>query len=120
MHSHRFQFVLTAAAVVSLILLTDPFMVLMPDMAQMIVLALATALICAWAGLVIQEKDGDEREVAHRAYAGRAAYLSGICVLTLALVYQGITHTVDYWVPIAIVTMLTAKLIARYQMDSCC
>lgn len=118
MHTNRFQFVLTLSAVLSLLLLTDPLMVLMPDMAQMVVLALATALLCGWAGLVIQEKNGDEREVAHRAYAGRAAYLSGVAMLTVALVYQGMTHTLDFWIPLTLVTMLTAKLIARYRAES--
>lgn len=120
MHTHRTQLVLTTSAVISLLLLTDPFMVLMPDMLQMIVLALAAALICAWSGLVIQEKNGDEREIAHRAYAARAAYLSGVCVLTLGLIYQGITHTLDIWIPLTLGTMLTAKLFARYWVERCC
>ncbi len=120
MHTYRTQVILTVSAVTSLALLTDPFMVLMPDMAQMVVLALATALICAWAGLVIQEKQGDEREIAHRAYAARAAYLSGICILTLALIYQGITHTLDFWIPLTLGTMLAAKLISRYWVERCC
>lgn len=120
MHTNRTQFILTGAAVIALMLLTDPFMVLMPDMLQMIVLALAAGLICAWSGLVIQEKNGDEREIAHRAYAARAAYLSGVCTLTLALVYQGVTHTLDIWVPLTLGIMLTAKLVARYWVERCC
>jgi ABC-type branched-subunit amino acid transport system permease subunit len=89
METSRTHVALTIAAVLALLLLTDPFMVLMPDMAQMIVLALATALICGWVGLVMLEKDGDEREATHRMYAARAAYLSGVSILTVALVYQG-------------------------------
>jgi ABC-type branched-subunit amino acid transport system permease subunit len=118
METSRTHVVLTIAAVVALTLLTDPFMVLMPDMAQMIVLALATALICGWVGLIMLEKQGDEREVSHRMYAGRAAYLSGVSLLTIALVYQGLTHTVDFWIPVTLGVMLIAKLSARYLIDN--
>jgi ABC-type branched-subunit amino acid transport system permease subunit len=120
METSRTHIILTVAAVFALILLTDPFMVLMPDMAQMLVLAIATALICGWVGLIMLEKDGDEREASHRMYAARAAYLSGVSVLTVALVYQGLTHAVDFWVPVTLGTMLIAKLYARYRIDNCC
>ena len=93
-------------------------MIFMPSHVQMIVLAIAAAAICGWAGLVLQEKNGDEREVSHRMHAGRAAYLSGVLVLTIALIYQGLTHNIDMWVPISLATMIVSKGIARYVLEA--
>jgi len=77
----------------------------------------AAALLAVFAGAVIAEKGGDEREVQHRMHAGRAAFLSGIALLTLALLYQGFTHAIDPWVPLTLFVMVLAKLSARWYSD---
>jgi hypothetical protein len=101
------------ALVVSLVLLTDPFMYWMPPMAAMGVLVLAAVLLCIWAGFVMYEGAVDEREAVHRMHAGRIAYLSGIGMLTLALLVQGINHTIDPWVAATLVGMVLSKIGAR-------
>lgn len=102
---------------VLLFTLVDPFMYWMPGVTQMAALTIASALVCLWTGLVIREHSGDERDLLHRMHAGRAAYLSGIAVLTIALLVQGFSHTIDPWVPLALGAMVSAKLVARWYSD---
>jgi hypothetical protein len=110
--------VLALALVISLILLVDPFMYWMPPFAGMIALVAATALLCVFAGFVMLERAVDEREAMHRMNAGRVAYLSGIAVLTAALLFQGLTDMVDPWIAGALGAMVIAKLIARVFFES--
>ena len=97
--------------------LTDPFMYWMPNMVQMVALTIAAALLAVFAGFFLRESAEDEREIIHRMRAGRAAFLSGILVLTVALVYQGLTHSIDRWILIALGAMILAKLVARWHAD---
>ena len=105
----------TIIGVLALVLFTlvDPFMYWMPSVVQMAALTVAAALLAVFAGFVMREKAGDERETVLRMHAGRAAFLSGVAVLTIALLVQGFTHTIDPWVPLALAIMIGAKLVAR-------
>ena len=113
MKNNIFPILTALALVVLLTLLTDPFMLWMPPMAAMAALLGATVLLGAWAGLVMYEKVGDEREREHRMHADRFAYLFGIAILTAALVVQGLSHHIDLWVALALGSMVVAKLVAR-------
>ena len=110
--------IITAVVLVGfLTLLSDPFMLWMPEQAQMAVLLCAAVLLGLWTGFVMYEQAHDEREVLHKMHAGRAAYLSGIAVLTIALVVQGLAHDIDPWISGALGTMVVAKLIARFYLE---
>ncbi|MCR4333701.1 MAG: hypothetical protein NUV60_01610 [Patescibacteria group bacterium] len=112
--ANKLSYISTAAVlVVLLILLSDPFMLWMPAKAQMIALLAAAALACLWAGFVLYERSSDEREALHTMHAGRVAYLSGITVLTIALIAQGLAHAIDPWISIALGVMVISKLAAR-------
>jgi Na+/H+ antiporter NhaD/arsenite permease-like protein len=93
--------------------LVDPFMYWMPSGAQMFALTLAAALLVIFAAFVMREKAEDERAIQHRMHAGRAAFLAGVSVLTIALVYQGLVHSIDPWIPLSLGAMIAAKLVAR-------
>lgn len=110
-------YIILLALAVLLFTLVDPFMYWMPDATQMIAMTLAAGLLALFVGVVLREGTGDEREMQHRMYAGRAGYLSGIGVLTIALVLQGLTHSIDVWIPLALVVMVVAKLVARHYSD---
>lgn len=106
--------ILTAIIFVGLlVLLSDPFMLWMPPQAQMLALLAVAVLACVWAGFVMYERAHDEREVVHKMHAGRVAYLSGVAVLTLALVVQGLAHAIDPWVSAALAVMVVSKLVSR-------
>lgn len=108
----------TAAVLVALlILLSDPFMLWMPAQAQTAALLGAAILACLWAGFVMYEHANDEREALHKMHAGRAAYLSGIAILTLALIFQGLAHNIDPWVSAALAAMVISKLAARLYLE---
>ena len=116
---NNFFHILTAVAlVIVLLLLTDPFMYWMPPMAAMGVLLCAAALLLIWAGFVMYEDASDEREAMHRMNAGRVAYLSGVAVLTVALIVQGLSHESDPWVAGALAFMVLSKLGARLFYES--
>lgn len=107
------EYLIAIALVILLGLLANPFMVWMPTPAQMAVVLVAAILAVVYGGFVLKEGVGDERETLHRMLAGRAAFLTSVGTLTLALIYQGVTHAVDPWIPAALALTIIAKLIAR-------
>mgnify|MGYP001610622678 CR=1 FL=1 len=112
--ANKFFHIGTAIVLVGLLmLLSDPFMLWMPAEAQMAVLLGAAVLVAVWAGFVMYEKAADERELVHKMHAGRVAYLSGIAILTLALVFQGFAHDIDPWISATLGVMVISKLFAR-------
>ncbi len=92
-------------------------MLWMPPMATMAVLLGVVVLLCVWAGFVMYEQADDERDAFHRMHAGRAAYLSGVTVLTIGLLIQGFAHAIDPWVAGALGVMVVAKFSARLYTD---
>lgn len=113
MASKTLHIAIAVVLIILLGLLSDPFMLYMPEALAMLVLLGAAALAAVWAGFVMYERSRDEREAAHKATAGHAAYLSGIAILTVALVVQGLSHNIDPWVTLALGVMVISKLIAR-------
>lgn len=89
----------------------DPLMVLMPTMFVYFVLALFFLGYISFALLMWNETPTDEREMVHRAYAARFAYLAGVGVLVVGIMYQVLLlHVVD---PLLILT-LTVMVVAKY------
>jgi uncharacterized membrane protein (DUF441 family) len=103
--------------IVFLTLLSDPFMLWMPMGAQMAVLLGSAVLGAVWSGFVMYERAPDERDAIHRMNAGRMAYLSGIVILTVALVTQGLAHDIDPWISVALGTMVLVKLFSRFYSE---
>jgi len=103
--------------IILLILIGNPFMFWMPSMVLTTILTVIAALVFVWAGFVLSESAHDEREHSHRTNAGHAAYLGAAAMLTIALVYQGITHHIDLWIPATLAVMVLSKLFARIYAD---
>lgn len=108
---------LAVLLVILLLLLTDPLMLFMPSMMAMTVLFIAVIVLGVWIGFVSKEEARDEREALHRMHSGRIAYLSGLLVLTVALIVQGFQHYVDPWVAAALGVMVVSKLVARLYFE---
>ena len=115
---NKLSYIITAVILVTLlVLLSDPFMLWMPASLQMMTILGTAVVAIVWAGFVMYEKSHDERETIHKLHAGRIAYLSGIGVLTLALIVQGFSHDIDPWISIALGVMVISKLIARFYSE---
>lgn len=96
-----------------LLALADLIPFWMPMMGEMIALLVVSLLMLAWVGFVMKEVAHDEREVLLKMKSGRIAYLSGLGVLMLALIAQGLQHTIDPWIAIALAVMVLTKLLIR-------
>ena len=113
MKHHYIQSTVTVLALASLVLLTDPFMNLMPTPTQMLVLMMVAVLLSISVAFIFSEQASDERDVLHRMEAGRIGYGAGLSVLIIALLVQGFSHHIDAWIIIVITIMLAAKVAVR-------
>jgi hypothetical protein len=111
---HAIERSIAVLLIILLILIGNPFMFWMPSMVLVTALVVVAALLFVWMGFVLTEKASDEREHTHRTHAGRAAYLGAAGMLTIALVQQGLTHTIDPWIPGTLGVMIIAKLCTRF------
>jgi len=109
--------IVTIALIAIAILLLNPFQFWMPDMMVMGMLAGALALFATFATFILRESMVDERDGIHRTLAGRNAFLAGAGVLTLGIVIQGYTHTVDPWLVVALIVMVVVKIGTRIWSD---
>jgi len=94
-----------------LVLLFDPFMVLMPSSVQMLILVLVLIVFTFFSLFIWKEKSTDEREIMHRNIASRFAYLASATVLTIGVLIQSLNHTLDPWLLFALIIMILAKII---------
>ena len=104
--------------VLVLLLVANPFHFWMPTMMVVIILIVILITFGIYASFILSEKVIDEREDAHRALAGRVAYLSGSAVLIIATFIQEYFGHLDIWVVIALVVMILAKICTRMYTDS--
>ncbi len=117
MTNHLLQIVLALLISFFLFVLADLVPFWMPMMGEMVALVFGTVLLLAWAGFILAERAADEREVQLKVQSGRAAYLAGLGVLTVALVVQGLAHAIDPWIPLALATMVVVKLGSRLYLE---
>ena len=100
-----------------LVLILNPSHFWMPTMAHMMLLGAAVVVFGLFASFILRERAGDEREGIHRMLAGRAAFLSGAGLLTIAIIYQSYTDTLDVWLVAVLVAMILAKIGVRFYSD---
>ncbi len=117
MKNNLLETLVAICLIVLAILLLNPFHFWMPDMVVMCMLAFALGLFGVFASFILRESRVDEREAVHRTLAGRNAFLAGAGVLTLAIVIQGYTHSVDPWLVVALVVMIVVKILTRVWSD---
>ena len=115
-NSFAYLFV-SAALLILLLLIANPFGLWMPDMMHLAVLALMVVVFGVFAAFVLRETDEDERAVSHRALAGRVAFLAGSAVLAVGILVQGWTGMIDVWLISTLVVMVLAKVGTRLYSD---
>lgn len=117
MKNNLLETLVTICLIVLALLLLNPFHLWMPDMMVMVMLAVTLGFFGIFASFILRERAGDERDSQHRTLAGRNAFLAGSGVLTLAVVIQGYTHSIDPWLVVVLVTMIVVKIFTRVWSD---
>jgi Kef-type K+ transport system membrane component KefB len=117
MKNNIIETIVTVCLIAIAILLLNPFHFWMPDMMVVAMLAVTLGLFGVFASFILREKMVDERDGQHRTLAGRNAFLVGSGVLTLGIVIQGYSHSVDPWLVIALITMIVIKIATRIWSD---
>lgn len=105
------EILISIILVILLTLLLDPLGFVMATSLQMMVILFILIIFIAFSVFVWKEKPKDEREELHNHVTSRFAYLSGITILVVALIYQSLTYTLDPWIIIALIVMILAKVI---------
>lgn len=117
MNKTHLHIIVGSVLVFFLVTLADLVPFWMPMMGEMVALLLVSVLMLVWVGFVMQEQAQDEREVLLKMHSGRVAYLSGLGVLMVALVVQGLSHSIDPWIAGALAVMVAAKLLTRLYLE---
>ena len=98
--------------IVLVFFISNPFGLYMPNPVFMTALFLAVVAFGVFASFVLRERPRDEREDAHRMFAGRIAFFLGTAVLMLGILIQAFSHTVDIWLVYGLSAMIFGKIIA--------
>lgn len=107
------EVVVAIIMLVLVVALFNPFNIWMNSMVTMSVILALVATFAIFAIFIWKEKIRDEREELHRFYASRLAFLSGTTVLVAGVVVQGLNHSIDIWLVLALEVMVFAKIIGR-------
>lgn len=117
MKSNLTETLVAVTLLIVTVLLLNPFDFWMPNMLAMGMLAVLFVLFAVFAGFVMREEGGDERDVQHRALSGRNAFLAGSGVLIAGIVLQGLAHAIDPWLVGTLMTMIVVKIGTRLWSD---
>jgi hypothetical protein len=105
------EWLLGALIVVALVLLTNPFNLLMTSAFLLTLLMLLGTIMIAFAVFVWREQPRDEREALYSFQAGRNAYLVGSGVLVLAIIVESLQHKLDPWLSATLGAIVLTKLV---------
>jgi len=105
------EIIISIIVAVLLVCLLNPFSFWMPTNVHMTMIVLLMIAIILFSALVWKEKTKDEREMVHRNNAGRMAYVAGTLVLSVGVIVQSMSHTLDPWLVLGLGIMVIVKLI---------
>ncbi|MEK7623494.1 MAG: hypothetical protein AAB408_02370 [Patescibacteria group bacterium] len=104
------EIVISLLLLAFIILFCNPLNILMTPVMLMWVTACFIACFALFAAFVWQERARDEREAVNSMAAGRTAFLTGVGVLVIGIVYQARSHEIDPWLLLALGMMVAAKM----------
>ncbi len=105
------EWLLALATIVALVLIVNPFGIIMTSAYTLMILMLLGIAVIAFGVFVWREDYHDEREELYAMKAGRLSYFVGGAVLVLAITIQTLDHTLDIWLVIALASMVLTKLV---------
>lgn len=94
-------------------LFLNPFNIWMYPGVQSLLLVSFVVFAIAFVLLVVGEPEGDEREEAHRVFAGQTAFVAGTLVLLTGIVVETLSASLDPWLIYGLCAMIVAKVGAR-------
>ena len=81
-------------------------------MAQMFSISLLLGFYVVAMSFVGEGKVADEREMLHRYISNRSALIAGSVALSVGVLYQLFTHTVDYWLLAGLIVINVVKILS--------
>jgi cobalamin synthase len=109
--------ILLIALVVLLMGTIAPKTLVMTTDVQMLILAIALALLAGFVVMVWREHPADEREIQNQFTASRYAYIVGTSILIVGLTVGSLRHNLDPFIPTALIAMVATKLLVQRQQD---
>lgn len=106
------EIIISLVIVILLFLFLNPFDFWMPDALLMMLIVILIITFSIFAGFIWKESVKDEREMLHRMFAGRVAYLVGVGMLMLGVVIQSLSRQIDLWLILTLSIMILAKIVA--------
>jgi 4-amino-4-deoxy-L-arabinose transferase-like glycosyltransferase len=106
------EMILTTAIIVALVMLLNPFNFIMTSAALLTILMLLAIALIAFGTFIWREQPRDEREALNGMRASRLSYFLGAGVITVAVVFQSLSHHLDVWLASALGVMVLTKVIA--------
>ncbi|MCR4280697.1 MAG: hypothetical protein NUV82_04755 [Candidatus Komeilibacteria bacterium] len=91
----------------------NPWDMWMPEGMVLVLIIALIVVFAAYAGLVWRERPQDERDELHRLRAGRVAFVAGLLILVVGIIYQTFSHAVDIWLVLTMIVMIVAKSLTR-------
>lgn len=104
------EWLLALAIIAALILILNPFGVIMTSPYTLTVLMILGIAVIAFGAFVWRERFRDEREELHAMRANRLSYFAGGAVLVVAIISETMAHKLDIWLLVALATMVVTKL----------
>jgi hypothetical protein len=86
-------------------------------MPEMLGICVALAVYVVAMSLVGEGKATDERDSAHRYASARAALVVGTIFLSLAVVFQLLTHQLDYWLLAGLIVLNLTKILSLIYLN---
>jgi uncharacterized membrane protein YidH (DUF202 family) len=102
---------LGAAIVLALLMLINPFNLLMTSAYILTFIMILAVAVIAFGVFVWREQPRDEREAFHGMKAGHISYFVGGSVLVVAIIVQTFQHMLDVWLPCVLGAMVITKLV---------
>lgn len=109
-NNFKSELIISTLLIILLIYLLDPFGIHMSATMQLLAVIFIILLLVLFLGFVWKEKVRDERESLHRHISSRFAYLAGVIVLALGVIIQALNHQLDFWLVLALCTMILFKM----------
>ncbi len=105
------EVLVSLALIMLLVLFLEPFGFLMTNTLLMMMVVGLIIVFALFANFIWRENAKDEREILHRMFAGRVAYLAGAGMLVFGIIVQSFKHRLDSWLVFTLGLMILAKIV---------